>query len=159
MAERKPATEDTRNSATSTTAAGKKSKGLSEGERVAITARVQELKADKADGESALLAKVAEMPAPYRIIGERLHALVKASAPNLSPKTWYGLPAYAKDGKIVCHFRMNPKPPYNDRYITFGFTETANLDDGALWPVAFALTELTAANEERIGALVKKAVS
>ncbi len=127
--------------------------------------RVQELKAaahrgpraDKADGESAVLAKIAEMPGPDRAIGERLHAIIKASAPALSPRLWYGMPAYAKDGKVVCFFQSAKK--FNTRYATFGFSDAANLDEGAMWPVAFALMELTAADEARIGALVKKAVS
>jgi uncharacterized protein YdhG (YjbR/CyaY superfamily) len=146
----------------------KASTGLTEGEKAAIRDRSQELKAEakrgsraekEAEAERECIAKIAEMPAPYRAIGERLHALIKASAPSLSPKTWYGLPAYARDGKIVCYLRMNPKPPYNDRYLTFGFNETANLDEGAMWPIAFAVKDLTAEDEARIGALVKKAVS
>ena len=136
-----------------------KSKGLLEGERASIKARVQELKADKANGESAVLAAIAKMPAPYRAMGKRLHAIIKASAPALAPKTWYGLPAYARDGKVVCYLRMNPGAPYNDRYMMVGFSEQANLDEGALWPIVFALTELTPAAETRIAALVKKAVS
>jgi len=127
--------------------------------------RVQELKAaarrgpraDKADGESAVLAKIAEMPEPDRALGERLHAVIKASAPALSPRLWYGMPAYAKDGKVVCFFQSAQK--FNTRYATFGFNDAANLDEGAMWPTAFALTELTATDEARIGALVKKAVS
>jgi hypothetical protein len=127
--------------------------------------RVQEQKAaarrgpraDKADGESAVLAKIAEMPEPDRAMGERLHAVIKASAPALSPRLWYGMPAYAKDGKVVCFFQSAQK--FNTRYATFGFSDEANLDEGAMWPTAFALTELTAADEARIGALVKKAVS
>jgi hypothetical protein len=114
-------------------------------------------RADKADGESAVLAKVAEMPGPDRALGERLHAIIKASAPALSPRLWYGMPAYAKDGKVVCFFRDTQK--FKERYMTLGFNEDANLDDGAMWPIAFALKELTAAEEARIGALVKKAVS
>ena len=114
-------------------------------------------RADKADGESAVLAKIAAMPGPYRAMGERLHAIIKASAPALSPKLWYGLPAYAKDGKVVCFFR-GPQV-FNERYMTFGFSDKANLDEGALWPTAFALKELTDAEEARLGALVKKAVS
>jgi hypothetical protein len=114
-------------------------------------------RADKADGESAVLAKIAAMPEPYRAMGERLHAIIKASAPTLSPKLWYGLPAYAKDGKVVCFFRGGQV--FKERYMTFGFNDEANLDEGALWPIAFALKELTAAEEARIGALVKKAVS
>jgi hypothetical protein len=126
--------------------------------------RAQELKAearankDKAAGESAVLAKIAEMPEPDRTMGERLHAIIKASAPALSPKTWYGMPAYAnKDGKVVCFFQSAQK--FKTRYSAFGFLDEANLDEGAMWPTAFALKELTAAEEERIGALVKKAVS
>ena len=154
---------DTQKSAKSTTATGKKSKGFTDEERAAMKERAQELKADarankdKADGESAVLAKIAEMPEPDRAMAERLHAIIKASAPALSPKTWYGMPAYAKDGKVVCFFQSAQK--FNTRYATFGFSDTANLDEGALWPVAFALKELTAAEEARIGALVKKAVS
>src|SRR5947207_12234357 len=113
--------------------------------------------ADKADGESAVLAKIAEMPGPDRAMGERLHAIIKASAPALSPRLWYGMPAYAKDGKVVCFFQSGQK--FNTRYATFGFSDAANLDEGAMWPVAFALTELTADVEERIGTLVKRAVS
>ena len=123
--------------------------------------RAQEMKAaarrGKADGESDVLAKIAEMPEPDRAMAERLHAIVKASAPALSPKTWYGMPAYAKDGKVVCFFQSAHK--FNSRYATFGFSDEANLDEGHLWPVSFALKELTAAEEARIGALVKKAVS
>ena len=134
-------------------------------ERVAMKERVQEQKAaarrgpraDKADGESAVLAKIAEMPEPDRAMGERLHAVIKASAPALSPKLWYGMPAYAKDGKVVCFFQSAQK--FKTRYATLGFSDAANLDEGAMWPTAFALTELTAADDARIGALVKKAVS
>jgi len=122
--------------------------------------RAQELKAaarrGKADGESDLLAKIAEMPEPDRAMAERLHAIIRASAPALSPRTWYGMPAYAKDSKVVCYFQSAHK--FNSRYATFGFNDTANLDEGALWPVAFALKELTAAEEAKIDALVKKAV-
>ncbi len=125
--------------------------------RIAWGERVQELKADKADGESAVLAKIGEMPAADRALGERLHAIIKASAPALSPKLWYGMPAYAKDGKVVCFFQ--PAHKFKTRYATFGFNDSANLDGGALWPVTFALKELTAADEARIGELVKKAVS
>ncbi len=141
----------------------KKVKGFTDEERAAVKERAQELKAearankDKADGESAVLAKIAEMTETDRAIGERLHAIIKASAPALSPKLWYGMPAYARDGKIVCFFQCAQK--FNTRYATFGFNDTANLDEGAMWPVAFALKELTAAEEERIAALVKKAVS
>jgi hypothetical protein len=127
--------------------------------------RAQELKAearrgpraDKADGESAVLAKIAEMPEPDRAMGKRLHAIIKASAPALSPRLWYGMPAYAKDGKVVCFFQSAQK--FNTRYSSFGFSDAANLDDGAMWPTSFALKDLTAAEEARISALVKKAVS
>ena len=156
---------DTQKSAKSTTAINKKSKGFTDEERAAMKERAQELKAearrgpraDKADGESAVLAKIAEMPEPERAMAERLHAIIKASAPALSPKTWYGMPAYAKDGKVVCFFQSAQK--FKSRYATFGFSDEANLDEGALWPVTFALKELTAAEEAKIGALVKKAVS
>src|ERR1700688_3174829 len=114
-------------------------------------------RADKADGESAVLAKIAEMPAPDRALGERLHAIIKASAPALSPRLWYGMPAYARDGKGVCFFQRAQK--FKTRYATLGFMHEADLDEGAMWPTAFALKELTAAEEARIGALVKKAVS
>ena len=119
--------------------------------------RAQELKADRTDGEGDVLAKIAEMPEPDRAMARRLHAIIKSSAPALSPKTWYGMPAYAKDGKVVCFFQCAQK--FNTRYATFGFSDDANLDDGAMWPTAFALKELTATEEARIGALVKKAVS
>ena len=132
-------------------------KGFTDEERGAMRERAKELKADKADGESAVLAKIGEMPAPDRALGERLHAIIKASAPTLSPKLWYGMPAYARDGKVVCFFQ--PAHKFKTRYATFGFNDSANLDDGSLWPVAFALKELTAAEEARIGELVKKAVS
>jgi len=131
-------------------------KGFTDEERVAMKERVQELRGG-ADGESAVLAKIGEMPAPDRALGERLHAIIKASAPALSPKLWYGMPAYAKDGKVVCCFQ--PAHKFKTRYATFGFNDSANLDEGALWPVAFALTELTAAEEAKIAALVKKAAS
>ena len=139
---------------------GRKSKGFTAEERAAMKERAQELKAEarKADGEKALLAKVAEMPKADRALAERIHAIVKASAPDLSPKTWYGMPAYAnKDGKIVCFFQSADK--FKSRYATLGFNDTANLDQGAMWPTSFALKELTAAEEAKIGALVKKAVS
>ena len=135
-----------------------KSIGFTTEERTAVKARMQELKG-KACGESALLEAVAKMPALYRTMGERLHAIIKASAPSLEAKTWYGLPAYAKNGKIVCYIRMNPKSPFNDRYLTFGFNEAANLDEENMWPIAFALKELADTDEARIIALVKKAVS
>jgi uncharacterized protein YdhG (YjbR/CyaY superfamily) len=147
----------------STTANGKKSKGFSEEERAAMKNRAQELRAearadkDKAEGESAVLEAIAAMQEPDRAMAKRLHAIIKASASALSPKTWYGMPAYAKDGKVVCFFQ--PAQKFNTRYATFGFNDTANLDEGALWPVAFALKELTATEEARIAALVKKAVS
>jgi uncharacterized protein YdhG (YjbR/CyaY superfamily) len=136
----------------------KKSTGFTAEERAAMKERAKELKgAGKADGESDVLEKIAEMPKSDRAMAERLHAIVKASAPDLSPRTWYGMPAYAKDGKVVCFFR--PAYKFKDRYATFGFNDKANLDEGHMWPTAFALTELTAADEKRIAALVKKAVS
>jgi uncharacterized protein YdhG (YjbR/CyaY superfamily) len=150
--------------AKSTTATHGKSKGFTDQERVAMKERAQELKAearrgaraDRADGESDVLAKIAEMAEPDRAMAERLHAIIKTSAPALSPKTWYGMPAYAKDGKVVCFFQSAQK--FNSRYATFGFSDEANLDDGAMWPTSFALKELTPAEEARIGALVKRAV-
>jgi uncharacterized protein YdhG (YjbR/CyaY superfamily) len=128
-------------------------------ERAAMRERAKEAKAAKsrAEGESDLLAKIAEMPKADRVMGERLHAIVTDNAPNLEPKTWYGMPAYAKDGKVVCFFKAASK--FKERYATFGFNDTATLDDGAMWPVVFALKELTAADEKKLGALVKKAVS
>src|SRR2546426_7329386 len=135
----------TQKSAKSTTASGKKFKGFTDEERVAMKERIQELKADKADGEDAVLAKIGEMPEPERAMGKRLHAIIKASAPALSPRLWYGMPAYAKDGKVVCFFQSAQK--FNTRYATFGFSDKANLDEGAMWPVAFALKELTATEE------------
>jgi len=140
-----------------TTAVKRKFKGFTDEERAAMKDRVQELKADKADGESAVLAKIAKMAEPDRAMAKRLHAIIKASVPALSPTTWYGMPAYAKDGKVVCFFQSAQK--FKSRYATFGFSDKANLDEGALWPVAFALKELTGAEEARINALVKKAVS
>jgi uncharacterized protein YdhG (YjbR/CyaY superfamily) len=153
------ASKATRKSAKTTTARNRKSKGFTAEERAAMKERAQELKAEaeKADGEKALLAKVAEMPEPDRAMAKRLHAIVKASAPDLSPRTWYGMPAYAKDGKVVCYFQSAHK--FRSRYATFGFNDAANLDEGAMWPTSFALKELTAAEEAKIGALVKKAVS
>jgi len=136
------------------TAAIKKS-GFTPEERAAMKQRVQELKSDKADGEDTVLAKIAEMSKPDRALGERIHAVIKASAPTLSPKLWYGMPAYAKDGKVVCFFQ--PAQKFKTRYATFGFNDPAHLDDGDMWPVAFALTKLTAAEEARISTLVKKA--
>jgi uncharacterized protein YdhG (YjbR/CyaY superfamily) len=149
----------TQKSAKSTTVSGKKSKGFTAEERAAMKERAQELKAEarRADGESTVLAKIAEMPGPDRAVAKRLHAIIKASAPALSPKTWYGMPAYAKDGKVVCYFQSAQK--FNSRYATFGFSDAANLDKGAMWPTSFALKELTAAEEAKVGALVKKAVS
>ena len=159
MAERKPAKKGAQKSAKRTTATSKASKGFSAEERAAMKERAQELKAEanNADGEKAVLAKIAEMQGPDRAMAERLHEIIKASAPALSPKTWYGMPAYAKDGKVVCYFQGAEK--FKSRYGTFGFSDEANLDEGAMWPTSFALTELTAAEEERISALVKKAVS
>src|SRR5436305_11523076 len=142
---------------TDTRKSGKAVKGFTDEERAAMKERAQELKADKADGESDVLAKIAEMPKPDRAMAERLHAIVKASAPALSPRTWYGMPAYANDDHVVCFFQSAHK--FKARYATFGFSDKANLDEGTVWPVAFALKELTAADEARIGALVKKAVS
>ena len=141
----------------------KSANGFTDAERVAMKERARELKTEarhgaaKADGERDVLAKIAEMPELDRAMAERLHAIVKASAPALTPKTWYGMPAYAKDGKVVCFFQSADK--FKARYATFGFSDSANLDQGTMWPTAFALTELTAADEARIGALVKKAVS
>jgi len=158
---------DTRKSSKSTLAIDKKAKGFTNEERAAMKERAQELKAearrgprakkDKADGESDVLAKIAAMQEPDRAMAKRLHAIIQASAPALSPKTWYGMPAYAKDGNVVCFFQSAQK--FNTRYAAFGFSDKANLDEGAMWPTAFALTELTAAAEARIAALVKKAVS
>jgi uncharacterized protein YdhG (YjbR/CyaY superfamily) len=153
----------TQKSAKNTTATSKTSKGFTAEERAAMKERARELKAearankDRAAGESAVLAKIAEMPAPDRAMAKRLHAIIKASAPTLSPKTWYGMPAYAKDGKVVCFFQSAEK--FKSRYATFGFNDVAKLDEGAMWPIAFALKEMTAAEEAKIAALVKKAVS
>jgi uncharacterized protein YdhG (YjbR/CyaY superfamily) len=148
----------TQKSAKSTTASGKKSKGFTAEERAAMKERAQELKAEarKADGESAVLAKIAEMPEPDRAMAKRLHAIITASAPGLSPRTWYGMPAYAKEGKVVCFFQSADK--FKSRYATLGFSDRANLDSGAMWPTSFALKKLSAAEEKKIGALVKKAV-
>ena len=156
---------ETRKSAKSATVTGKAGKGFTDEERVAMKERAQELKAEarrgpraqKADGEGDVLAKIAGMPEPDRAMAERLHAIVKASAPDLSPRTWYGMPAYAKGGNVVCFFQSAHK--FKTRYATFGFSDKANLDDGTVWRVAFALKQLTATDEVRIGALVKKAVS
>ena len=133
-----------------------KKAGFTAEEKAAMRARARELKAG-AEGESAVVAAIAAMPPPDRAIAERLHELIKATAPDLSAKTWYGMPAYAKDGKVVCFFRDAGK--FKDRYATFGFNDSAKLDEGSMWPIAFALTELTAANEAKIRALVKKAVA
>src|SRR5437764_13870454 len=161
MAERQAAKKGTQRSAKGAT--GKASKGLTDEERAAMKERVKELKAEarrgtrasKADGESDLLAKIAEMSGPDRAMAERLHAIVKASAPVLSPRTWYGMPAYAKDGKVVCFFQAAHR--FKARYAMFGFSDKAKLDDGTVWPVAFALMEMTGADEARIGALLKQA--
>jgi len=159
MAEKKPAKKGTQKSARSTTATAKASKGFTDEERAAMRERAQELKsaAGKEADESAVLAKIAAMSGPDRTMGERLHAIIKASAPGLSPKLWYGMPAYAKDDKVVCFFQDAKK--FKTRYATLGFSDKAILDEGTMWPTAFALKELTAADEARIGALVKKAVS
>jgi uncharacterized protein YdhG (YjbR/CyaY superfamily) len=159
----KPAQKGTQKSAKSATATSKKFKGFTDEEHGAMRERIQELRANKADGESAVLAKIAEMREPDRTMAKRLHAIIKESAPALSPRLWYGMPAYAtdgkdgKDGKVVCFFQTAQK--FKTRYATFGFSDKANLDEGAMWPTAFALKGLTAAEEARIAALVKKAVS
>jgi uncharacterized protein YdhG (YjbR/CyaY superfamily) len=149
----------TKKSTKRTTATGKTSKGWTAEERAAAKAYAQELKAEArgANDERAALAAIAAMPKPDRTMAERLHAIIKASAPDLSPKTWYGMPAYAKEGKVVCFFQSADK--FNARYATFGFNDTAKLDQGAMWPTSFALKELTAAEEAKIARLVKKAVS
>ena len=159
MAKSKPATKATQKSAKSSTATKKRYEGFTDEEKDAMKDRVQEQKvaSRKADGESEVLAKIAEMREPDRAMARRLHAIIKTSAPALSPRTWYGMPAYAKDGKVLCFFQSAQK--FKTRYATFGFNDAANLDEGAMWPVAFALTKLTADDEARIGALVKKAVS
>ena len=162
MAERKPAGKGTRPPAKRMS--GKASGGFTAEERAAMRERAQELKAaarrgagGKADGESDVLAKIAEMPEPDRSMARRLHAAIEASAPALSPKTWYGMPAYARDGDVICFFQSAQK--FKSRYATFGFSDKAHLDEGAMWPTSFALKELTPAEEARIAALVKKAVS
>ena len=147
------AQKSTQKSTKSTTATRK---GFTEEERGAIRDRVEETKAGKEDGEGAVLAKIAEMREPDRTMGKRLHAIIKESVPTLSPRLWYGMPAYAKDDKVVCFFQ--PALKFKTRYATFGFSDKANLDEGTVWPVAFALKELTATDEARLGALVKKAV-
>jgi uncharacterized protein YdhG (YjbR/CyaY superfamily) len=143
MAERKPAKK------------GRQKQGLTAEEKAAMRDTIRERKSP--GGETEVLAKIAEMPKPDRAMAERIHAIVKASAPDLTPRTWYGMPAYAKDGKVVCYFQSAHK--FKSRYATFGFNDTANLDKGPMWPTSFALKELTAAEEKKIGALVKKAVS
>ena len=156
---------DTQKAAKSTTAAKKSSAAFTDEERAAMKERAQEVKAakarsrgaGKADDENAVLAKIAEMAKSDRVLAERVHAVITAAAPDLSPKLWYGMPAYAKDGKVVCFFQAAAK--FKSRYATLGFNDPANLDDGAMWPIAFALTELTAAEEDRIAALVRRAVS
>jgi len=154
---------NTQKSAKSTTPSGRTSKGFTAEERAAMKARAQELKAEerasknRAEGERDVLAAIAAMKGSDRAMAKRLHAIITASAPALWPKTWYGMPAYAKDGKIVCFFKSAGK--FDSRYATFGFEEAANLDEGAVWPTSFALKELTPAEEKKIGALVKKAVS
>jgi uncharacterized protein YdhG (YjbR/CyaY superfamily) len=161
----KPAKKGTHKSPKSTAATGKKRRGFSDDERVAMRERLQELqadarrgrRADQADGENAVLAKFAALPQPDRAMGERLHAIIKANAPALSPRTWYGMPAYAKDGNVVCFFQGAQN--FKTRYATLGFTDKANLDEGHMWPTAFALKELTAREEAKICALLKKAVS
>ena len=156
MAERKPAKKPAKTSGTAST-------GFTEEERAAMKERARELKAarrgagGKADGESDVLAKIAEMPEPDRVMAKRLHAIVKANSPALAPRTWYGMPAYAKDGSVVCFFQSAQK--FKTRYATLGFSDKANLDEGAMWPTSFALKKLTAATETKIGVLVKKAVS
>jgi len=164
MAERKPSKKGTQKGVKRTDAAGKKSKGFTEDERAAMKERVQELKTaarrgpreDKTGAESEVLAKIAEMPNADRLMAERLHAIIKTSAPALSPRLWYGMPAYAKDGNVVCFFQGAHK--FKARYATLGFSDKAKLDEGTMWPVAFALTELTTDSEARISALVRKAL-
>jgi uncharacterized protein YdhG (YjbR/CyaY superfamily) len=159
MTERKPAKKGTEKSAKRTTKRGEAFSGFTAEERAAMKERAKELKAAKTkeEGERALLAKIAEMPEPDRTMAERLHAIITKSAPTLSPKTWYGMPAYARDDEIVCFFKSADK--FKSRYATFGFEEAANLDEGTMWPTSFAVKRLTAADEKKIGALVKKAVS
>ncbi|HVR10156.1 MAG TPA: DUF1801 domain-containing protein [Thermoanaerobaculia bacterium] len=156
----KAATKGTQKSAKSSAATAKNPKGFTDEERAAIREHLQERRgrrADEGDGENAVLAKIAALPQPDRAMGERLHAIIKANAPALSPRTWYGMPAYAKDGNVVCFFQSAQK--FKTRYATFGFSDKANLDEGHMWPTAFALKELTAAEEAKIVALLKKAVS
>jgi hypothetical protein len=168
MAQRKPAKKGLQKPAKSSTAVKKRYEGFTDEEKAAMQDRVKEMKVagrrgaradegDAADAEGEVLAKIAEMPASDRALGKRLHGVIMASAPALTPRLWYGMPAYAKDGKIVCHFQAAQK--FKTRYATLGFSDAANLDEGNMWPNAYALTTLTAADEARIGALVKKAVS
>jgi uncharacterized protein YdhG (YjbR/CyaY superfamily) len=163
MAEKKPAQKGAKKSSKSSIAAGKASARFTDDERAAMRARAQELNAaartsgGKAGEESAVLEKIASMPEPDRAMGNRLHALITASAPGLSPKLWYGMPAYAKDGNVVCFFQNAQK--FKTRYSTLGFSDKANLDEGEMWPTSFALKELTATGEARISALVRKAVT
>jgi uncharacterized protein YdhG (YjbR/CyaY superfamily) len=164
MTEKKRSATDTTKKVVKKAGPGATSTGLTDEEKLALKEHVQELKAEKrrggaekADGESDVLAQIAAMSGSDRALAERLHSIIKASAPALTPRTWYGMPAYTKDGKIVCFFQSAAK--FKTRYATFGFQQAANLDEGAMWPVAFALTELTATVEARIAALVKKAVS
>jgi len=159
MAESKTAKKSTRRPAKSTTATKTKTAGITAEERAAMKELVKERKAarTKAEDEAAVLEKIAEMPESDRTMAERLHEIITTSAPSLSPKTWYGMPAYAKDDKVVCFFKSADK--FKSRYATFGFEEAANLDEGAMWPTSYALTKLTAADEKKIGALVKKATS
>ena len=158
-----PEQKGTQESAKSTAVINQKSKGFTDEERAAMKERAKELKAEaranknKTEGESDVLARIAELPEPERVMATRLHEIITASAPVLSPKTWYGMPAYARDGKVVCFFQSAQK--FNTRYATLGFSDTATLDEGTMWPTSFALTELTEASEARISALVKKAVS
>ncbi len=159
MADRKPARKDAPKSAKRTTATTKRYDGFTEDEKAAMQDRVKEMKvgAARAEGETALLAKIAEMPTADRAMAKRVNEIVKASAPALSPTTWYGMPAYAKDGKVICFFKSAQK--FKTRYATLGFSDKANLDEGGMWPAEFALMKLTASEEARIHALVKKAVS
>ena len=160
----KPATKGTQKSPKSTAVIGKNRAGFTDEERAAMREHLEEVKearrgprTDRGDGESAVLAKIAALPQPDRVMAERVHAIIKANAPALSPKTWYGMPAYAKDGNVVCFFQSAQK--FKTRYATLGFSDKANFDDGNMWPTAFALKELSAAEEAKIGALVKRAVS
>ena len=148
---------DTQKSARSTTTAGKKSEGCTEEERAAMKQRARELKSEKEDGESSVLSKIAEMSEPDRAMATRLHKIITTRAPSLTPRLWYGQPAYARDGNIICFFQ--PAQKFKTRYATLGFSDKAHLDEGAMWPTSFALTELTPDDEARIAALVKQAVS